>query len=83
MEGRRHYNTNRKASLARITDDTPFYKGDTQALCLPYLIYDLIIGYIPLARPAAKPDPMWTVASCKTKPDENYIENGFYYRKFN
>ena len=67
--------TIRKAPLARIMVDTPFYKGDIQALCLPDSIYDLIIGNIPLARPADKPDPMWTVASCKAQKEDNKKED--------
>ena len=59
--------TIRQAPLARIMVDTPFYKGDIQALCLPDSIYDLIILNILLARPADKPDPMWTVVSLKKK----------------
>ena len=55
--------------------DTPFYKGDTQALCLPDSIYDLIILNIPLTRPADKPDPMWTVASCKAQKEDNKKED--------
>ena len=65
----------RKVPLARIMVDTPFYKGDVQALYLPDSIYDLIIGNIPLARPADKHDPMWTVASCKSRKEDNRKED--------
>ena len=73
--------TIRKARLARILVDTPFYKGDIQELCLPDSIYDLIIGNIPLARPADKPDSMWTVASCKAQEEDNKKENKKITRK--
>ena len=63
------------AHLERIMVDTPFYKGDIQALCLPDSMYDLIIGNIPLAIPADKPDPMWTVASCKAREEDNKKED--------
>ena len=72
--------TLRKAPLARIMVDTPFYKGDIQALVylvwymlLPDSIYGLIIGNIPLARPPDKPDPMWTVASCKAQKEDEFM----------
>ena len=42
-----------------------------QTSCLPDSINELIIGNIPLARPADKTDPMWTVASCKAKKEDN------------
>ena len=68
--------TIRKAPLARIIMvDTPFYKRDIQALCLPESIYDLIIGNIPLAGLADKPDPMWTVASCKAQKEDKKEDN--------
>ena len=44
-------------------------------MCLPDSIYDLIIGNIPLARPADKLDPMWTVASCKAQKEYNKKED--------
>ena len=40
-------------------------------MCLPDSIYDLIIGNIPLTRPADKPNPIWRVASCKAQPGKN------------
>ena len=50
-------NTARKVPIARITVDTPYLKGQVEAQCLPDAIYDLIIGNVPGARPADKPDP--------------------------
>ena len=67
--------TIRKAALARIMVDTPFYKRDIQAVCLADSIYYLIIGNIPLARPADKPDPMWTVALYKPWKEDNQKED--------
>ena len=58
----------RKAHLARFKGWQPFDNGDIQALCLPDSMYDLMIGNIPLPRPADKPDPMWTLTSCKVQP---------------
>ena len=73
--------TIRKSHLARITVDTPFYKGDIHVLCSPDSIYDLIILNTPLARPADKPDPMWTVASCKAQTEKNYYNKEEDYKK--
>ena len=44
-------------------------------MCLPDLIYDLIIRNISLARPADKPNPMWTVAPCKAKKEDHKKDN--------
>ena len=67
--------TIRKGPSAIIMVATPFHTGDIQALSLPDSVYDLIIGNIPLARPADKPDPMWTVASCKAQKADNTKED--------
>lgn len=48
-----------KVPLAFITVETPFFKGEVEAQCLPDAIYDLIIGNIPGARNPDDPDPMY------------------------
>ena len=30
--------------LARVTIDTPFYKGEVEAMCMEKPVYDLIVG---------------------------------------
>ncbi|KAK3711512.1 hypothetical protein QZH41_016430, partial [Actinostola sp. cb2023] len=52
-------NTVREVPVALITVDTPYFKGEVEAQCLPDSIYDLIIGNIPGARNPEKPDPDW------------------------
>ena len=59
-------NTARKVTIARITVDTPYRKGQVEAQCLPDAIYDLIIGNVPGARPADEPDLTWQEASAVT-----------------
>ena len=43
-------NTARKVPIAKIDVDTPYFKGQVQAQCLPDPIYDLVIGNVPGAR---------------------------------
>jgi len=52
-------NTVRKARKAVITIDTPYLQGDFEALCLPDVIYDLIIGNVPQALPPDQPRNDW------------------------
>ena len=56
-------NTARKVLIARISVDTPYFKGEVEAQCLSDPIYDLIIGNVPGAREAENPDPSWQEAS--------------------
>ena len=42
--------TIRKAPIARINIDTPYFTGEVDALCLPDAIYDVFIGNIDGAR---------------------------------
>ena len=56
-------NTARKVPIARISVDTPYFKGEVEAQCLSDPIYDLIIGNVPGAREAENPDPSWQEAS--------------------
>jgi len=52
-------NTVRKARKAIITVDSPYLQGNFEALCLPDVIYDLIIGNIPEALPPDEPLENW------------------------
>ena len=56
-------NSLRKAPIAKIFVNTPFYTGEIEALCLSDAIYDLIIGNIPGARAPSNPDPEWNCAT--------------------
>ena len=59
-------NTVRKVPVALITVDTPYFKGEVEAQCLPDAIYDLIIGNIPGARSPEDPDPNWCETAAVT-----------------
>ena len=52
-------NTARKASIAKIDIDRPYFKGQVEAQCLPDAVYDLIVGNLSGARAADDPDPSW------------------------
>ena len=59
-------NSMRKVPIVKITVDTPYFTGETEAQCLPDAIYDLIIGNIPMARRPTDPDPDWHKACAVT-----------------
>ena len=59
-------NTVKKVPVARITIDTPYLSGKVDVQCLADVIYDLIIGNVPGARPADDPDPSWQEACAVT-----------------
>ena len=42
--------TIKRAPMAKIEVDTPFYVGTVEALCLQDPLFDLIIGNVPRAR---------------------------------
>ena len=69
--------TVRRAPLAKIKVNTPYFRGETIALCMPDLIYDLIIGNIKYARTPNSPDKSWKSLSVALK--ENLLG---YRRKF-
>lgn len=52
-------NTRRRAPLARINVNTPYFRGQIEALCLPDAVYDLIIGNIDGAREPRRPRRKW------------------------
>ena len=49
--------TLKKAPIARINRDTPYYTGVVEALCLLDPLFDLIIGNVPGARRPDDPNP--------------------------
>ena len=65
----RHYvlidRTVRKAPIAKIRVNTPYYTGECLALCLREPIYDLVIGNINGVRAPDDPDPNWFEESVK------------------
>ena len=44
---------------AKVSIDTPYYKGEVLALCLENPLVDLIVGNIPSARERTDPDNSW------------------------
>ena len=55
--------TLKKAPMARIKKDTPYFAGKVDALCLREPLFDLIIGNIRGARNPNDPDLNWGIAS--------------------
>ena len=55
--------TIKRAPLARVDVDKPFYDGTVEALCLKDPLFDLIIGNVPGARKSDDPNPEWGVVT--------------------
>ena len=51
--------TVRKFPTARINIRTPYFSGDTEAICMENPVYGLVLGNIPGARAPDDPDPQW------------------------
>ena len=67
--------TLKKAPIARINIDTPYYTGVVEALCLLDPLFDLIIGNVPGARRPDDPNPKWsTSAAVATRAQERANE---------
>ena len=52
---------------ARIENDTPYYVGTIDIVCLPDALYDPLIGNIDGAREPNNPYPFWKVDTRITK----------------
>ena len=55
--------TIKRAPMAEVEVDTPFYGGTVEALCLQNPLFDLIIGNMPGARRSDDPNPEWGVVT--------------------
>ena len=55
--------TLKRALIARIEVDTPFYTGTVEAKCKKDTLFDLIIGNAPGARKPNDPNPEWGVVT--------------------
>ena len=55
--------TIKRAPMAKVEVDTPFYVGTVEALCLQNPLFDLIIGNVPGARRSDNPNPQWGVVT--------------------
>ena len=51
--------TERRYPVARIEVDSPYFRGETEALCIPNSISEVVIGNIEGARDAGNPDYHW------------------------
>ena len=51
--------TTERVPVARVTVNTPYLVGDTEALCVNESLYDLVIGNVPGAREPFRPDNEW------------------------
>ena len=55
--------TIKRAPMAKVEVDSPFYVGTVEALCLQEPLFDLIIGNVPGARRSYDPNPEWGVVT--------------------
>ena len=55
------YRTIKRAPMAKVEVDTPFYVGTVEALCSQDTLFDLIIRNVPGARRSDGPNPEWGV----------------------
>lgn len=53
--------------VAEVSINSPFLKGRHEAWCMENPVYDLIVGNVPGARSADKPDPEWQVNAVETR----------------
>ena len=51
--------TIKKAPVANVSINTPFFVGQTEALCMQNTLYDVIVGNVQGARAPGDPDPQW------------------------
>ena len=54
--------TARNVPTAMVNIDSPFFRGEAEAMVMPMPIYDLIIGNVPGAREPDNPDLTWNPA---------------------
>ena len=51
--------TVRKVPVAKVSVDTPYFRGEIQALCMKNPVYQLILGNLPGIRDPSDPDLSW------------------------
>ncbi|XP_077987486.1 uncharacterized protein LOC144442090 [Glandiceps talaboti] len=62
--------TCRKAPIARIEVDTPFYVGEVEAMCMETPVYDLVLGNVDGVRKPSDPDLNWHKLHANLKVDK-------------
>ena len=55
--------TIKRAPMAKLEVNTPFYVGTVEALCLQDPLFNLIMGNVPGARRSDDPNPEWGVVT--------------------
>ncbi|XP_071795587.1 uncharacterized protein [Asterias amurensis] len=75
--------TARQVPVALVTVSTPFFTGETEALCMTKPVYDLIIGNVTGARSPDDPDESWTrttapVCAVQTRAQTKSLEKAFH-----
>ena len=50
----------KKVSAAKINNNTPFFTGQVQAMCMDNPVCSLILENIPEVRAPGEPDPEWS-----------------------
>ncbi|XP_071797127.1 uncharacterized protein [Asterias amurensis] len=75
--------TARQVPVALVTVSTPFFTGETEALCMTKPVYDLIIGNVTGARSPDDPDESWTrttapVCAVQTRAQTKSLDKAFH-----
>lgn len=60
--------TIKRAPVANVSINTPFFVGQTEALCMQNTLYDVIVGNIKGARAPGNPDTQWQSSSVQALP---------------
>lgn len=68
-------NTIRKAPMAEVFIDTPYYTGKVRALCLPNPMYDIILGNIQGVLSPDQPNENWSAAAAAKRTNQSDIGN--------
>ena len=66
----------KRAPIARINIDTPYYARVVEALCLLDPLFDLIIGNIPGARRPDDPNPKWSTSAAVATRVKEWASKG-------
>ncbi len=63
----------RKAPVANVYLNTPFFVGQTEALCMQNTLYDVIVGNIAGARSPGDPDRHWCYSNSHEPQDQQTV----------
>ena len=65
--------TKRKFPVANIEVDTPYFKGQVEALCMPRPVYDLVLGNIEGVKGVDQPDKGWVRKTDSVATETNIV----------